>query len=93
MEINSPEQLLTAIKLLIKQMDRPQRKQFLEWIKRTKNEYDFNYPMGFKLEVPQTKETPNEPVTEAATAPVISVPVTELILPPGSKEASPADGR
>lgn len=76
MEINSPEQMMAAIKILLVQMNKDQRKQFLEWVKRHKREMDFNYPQGLKI-----KETTDEPKTEAPAAPVLTVPDTELIVP------------
>lgn len=79
MEINTPEQLMAAIKLLVVQMDRKQRKQFLMWIKRMRTEYDFKYPQGY-----QVKETTNEKKVQVAItepAPVIVVPDSNIIIP------------
>ena len=82
MEINSPEQMMAAIKILLVQMNREQRKQFLAWVKRHKNEMDFNYPQGLKI-----KETTDEPQTEAPAAPVLTVPNTELVVPTNNDSA------
>ena len=76
MQIDSPEQLMGAIKLLMVQMNRGQRKQFHKWIKDKLNAYNFQYPEGMKL-----KETDiNEKPTEVASSPaVLSVPDTRLV--------------
>ncbi len=79
MEINSPDQLMNAIKLLIVQMDRKQRKQFLMWVKRMRNEFDFKFPEGYKIEA---KELQNESkATVVDTVPAIVVPDNSIIVP------------
>ncbi len=67
MTINSTEEFLGAIRLLVMQMDRQQRKQFLAWVKMHIKKFDFNYPLGYKI--------------EEAKEPIIIEPKVELILP------------
>ncbi len=83
MEINSPEQLMSAISLLMMQMNRGQRKQFLQWVKDKTTQFNFNYPEGYKME---SKETTNakDPVVE----PIIVAPPVELIVPAVSETSS-----
>ena len=81
MIINSPDEMMNAIKLLILQMNREQCKQFLAWVKAKRNEFDFNYPQGYKIE---SKEIPNESKAE----PVFVVPNTELIVPANHDQGS-----
>jgi hypothetical protein len=75
-EINSPEAMMNAIKLLILQMNREQRKKFLMWVKAKRNEFDFSYPQGYKLE---EKEIVNEPAKEVSADVVLTVPDTRLV--------------
>lgn len=75
MEINSPDQFIKALANLMMQMDRKQRKKFLEWVKQRRLQYDFQYPEGYKP--PVIKETKDADTT----APAIIVPNTELLVP------------
>ncbi len=77
MTLNSPEDLLKAIDLLLLSMDRPQRKLFLKWIKIKRSTYDTNFPMGKKLE---TLNEDSKPVV-ASSDTVLTVPDTSLIVP------------
>lgn len=77
MTLNSPEDLLKAIDLLLLSMDRPQRKLFLKWIKIKRNTYDTNFPMGKKLE---TLNEDSKPAV-ASSDTVLTVPDTSLIVP------------
>ncbi len=79
MEINSPDQLMGAINLLMLQMNRGQRKQFHNWVKTKINSYNFNYPEGYKI--PQPSKETTDASKEAAIAPVIVVPTTEILVP------------
>src|ERR1700675_607708 len=76
MEINSPVEMIKAIDMLILQMDKPHRKQFLAWVKNRRNQYDLLYPMGWK------------PPEEEAPKPSILVPENAreaIIIPEGVK--------
>jgi hypothetical protein len=81
MEINSPVEMVKAIDLLLLQMDKQNRKQFLNWVKDRRKQYDFLYPTGWKppeadeksskpsILVPDTyKGVTNEPSKEVGTA-------------------------
>lgn len=74
MEINSPQELVTAIHNMVLQMNKKQRKSFLMWVKQLRNRYDVNYPEGL---------LPKEP-ENAPSTPDLAVPhdaKQSLILP------------
>lgn len=65
--IRSPKDLVMAINSMLLQMNRKQRKGFLQWVKQKRTQYDFQYPQGY--------QPPKEAViVEEKTAPTILVP-------------------
>ena len=66
--LRTPADLVKAMNAMLLQMNRPQRKGFLKWVKEKRRQYDFQYPQGYK---PPPAEVP----------PVVDVPKTELLVP------------
>lgn len=90
MTINTPEDLVKAINSMLLQMNRPQRKQFLLWVKRRRKEYDFTYPEGWKFKEEANAEQGNtvESVVTVPDAPVIVTPEPGIIIPDSAKASS-----
>lgn len=85
MEINSPLDMIKAIDLMVMQMDKTHRKQFLAWVKDRRRQYDLLYPQGWQPPKPEA-EKPSILVPENSVGP------STIIIPEGVKvnaEASP----
>lgn len=70
--LHSASDLINAIRGMMMQMNRKQRKGFLTWVKERRNEYDFRFPQGYVH-----KDAPNDQTT--AVQPSVDVPVAESV--------------
>lgn len=87
MEINNPNELIQAIQTMLMQMNKPQRKLFLKWVKAKRNDFDFNYPNGYVFKE-GTNEKPSIVVTDTnAQSELIDTTAESTV----SSPVSPAD--
>jgi hypothetical protein len=78
--LRTPADLVKAMNAMLLQMNRPQRKGFLKWVKEKRRQYDFQFPEGYKppKEEPKNETIISEPriIVDASGSPIVSVPVT-----------------
>ena len=83
MQINTPEELVRAIDSLLMQMNKKQRKEFVEWAKSRRRVHDFNYPMGYQIKQESTNEQNNTSDNRTVLDSNISNPVVQRVQEPG----------
>lgn len=83
--LRTPADLVKAMNAMLLQMNRPQRKGFLKWVKEKRKQYDFQFPEGYKppKEEPKNETIISEPriIVDTSGNPVVSVPVTGVSSP------------
>lgn len=86
--LHSASDLIGAIKAMLMQMDRKQRKGFLQWVKERRNEYDLTFPQGYKppkesINVETTVSQPGNLSPSSESAPVLLVQQPGIVNPQG----------
>lgn len=78
--LRTPADLVKAMNAMLLQMNRPQRKSFLKWVKEKRKQYDFQFPQGYKPqpEVVKDEQIISEPrtIVDSSGTVVATIPVT-----------------
>lgn len=65
MQINSPEEFVKAVNASLMYMNKEQRIAFVRWIKERVQQYNFNYPQGYKENNNAVNTSDEQPVNNS----------------------------